>query len=575
MYLRAIEAGMKLITPDPRFTEVVRNSALWLQIRPGTDAALNLGIAHVLIEENLYDKEFVEKWCYGFEQLKERVKNYTPEKVEEITWVPADKIREAARTLANNKPQSVPLLNYGHTEPFSNSWGINRSRHILPALLGTVDEEAGETMPSKPKWRTLEDFDEPDIMPMGQRKKFLNTWKNHKFGMVGWEVQELIGQAQTRGYWKGNPYLGCTEVHGYLMTPWNLVTRSVLEGKPYPIKAFIGHQGSALRCGPNQKQALEALKQIEFYVNMDTSVMTPDAMMADYVLPAASTAERPMVDLMISNASEMIFNASADAVIPKKIPGLWDHKEDYEMWREFTKAIKGQKWIDEHWPQKNYYEHYEWVFKPAGMTLKEVAEKTPILPILEPRRYALPDSETGEPRGFGTPSGKVELYSTIAEKVGCDPMGNHTDPAASPYSTPDIAAEYPFILTTGARHGEMFHGELFEISMARKIRPDPIVQIHPMAARQLGIAEHDWVWIETPTGKIRMRAKHYEGLDPKVIACEHGWWFPEESGELPNLFGVSRSNASVLVDDDPLHCDPATSVWANKAMLCKVYKAPF
>jgi anaerobic selenocysteine-containing dehydrogenase len=174
--------------------------------------------------------------------------------------------------------------------------------------------------------------------------------------------------------------------------------------------------------------------------------------------------------------------------------------------------------------------------------------------------------------GFGTPTGKVELYSTIFEKWGYDPLPHYEEPKESPLSTPELAKEYPLMLITGGRFQPYFHSEHRQIESIRKRRPEPLVQIHPETAKKLGIEDGDWVWIETPRGRVRQKCTYFDGIHPQVVHGEHGWWFPEIPGEAPWLGGVWESNINVVVDDDPNRCNPISGGWPLKTALCKVYK---
>jgi anaerobic selenocysteine-containing dehydrogenase len=102
---------------------------------------------------------------------------------------------------------------------------------------------------------------------------------------------------------------------------------------------------------------------------------------------------------------------------------------------------------------------------------------------------------------------------------------------------------------------------------------DPIVQIHPNTAKQLGIQEGDWVWIESPRGRIQQKYRPFLGMDARVVHVQHGWWFPEEEGAEPSLHGVWKSNCNVLTNDDPDICNEVSGGWPLRAFLCKVYKA--
>ncbi|MCX6013445.1 MAG: hypothetical protein NTV30_08590 [Chloroflexi bacterium] len=179
-----------------------------------------------------------------------------------------------------------------------------------------------------------------------------------------------------------------------------------------------------------------------------------------------------------------------------------------------------------------------------------------------------------ERRGFfATNTGKAELASTIIQKLGHDPLPRFEEPPESPFSQPELAKEYPYILITGARFRPMFHSEWRQIDSIRRKRPYPQVQMNPETGKKLEINDGDWVWIETPRGRIRQKCQYFESLDPRVINCEHGWWFPELPGEEPWLHGVWESNANVLTDDDPDHCGKIHGGWPLRTALCKVYKA--
>jgi anaerobic selenocysteine-containing dehydrogenase len=177
-----------------------------------------------------------------------------------------------------------------------------------------------------------------------------------------------------------------------------------------------------------------------------------------------------------------------------------------------------------------------------------------------------------EKYGFATPTGKVELYSTLFEKLGYDPLPGYEEPAESPFSAPDLAKEYPLVLATGGRIKHFYHSEFRQIKSKRKLHPDPLLQIHPDTARGLGIADRDLVYVETRLGRVQFMAQLFDGIDPRVVHAEHSWWFPEEPGEEPSLFGVWKSNVNVLIDDDPDHCDQICGGWPH-AGICKVYKA--
>jgi len=179
-----------------------------------------------------------------------------------------------------------------------------------------------------------------------------------------------------------------------------------------------------------------------------------------------------------------------------------------------------------------------------------------------------------EKSGFATATGKIELCSKTLEALGYDPLPQYQEPPESPCSLPAVARDYPFILITGGRHLPFYHSEHRQVPSMRKMHPDPIVQLHPDTAAGLGIKEGDWVWIESPRGRITQKARLFDGLDPRVVHVQHGWWCPEQEGAEPSLHGVWKSNCNVLTDDDPDICNPISGGWPLRTLLCRVTKAP-
>jgi anaerobic selenocysteine-containing dehydrogenase len=163
------------------------------------------------------------------------------------------------------------------------------------------------------------------------------------------------------------------------------------------------------------------------------------------------------------------------------------------------------------------------------------------------------------------------LYSTVKEKLGYDPLPKFEEPYESPLSKPEIAKEYPYILITGGRFLPYFHSEHRQVDSFRKKYPYPVVELNPSTAKENNIVEGDWVWIDTPRGRVMQKCKYDENIDPRVVHAQHGWWYPELPGEEPWLHGVWISNINVCTDDGLEHCDEAGS-WPLRTMLCKVYK---
>jgi thiosulfate reductase / polysulfide reductase chain A len=161
----------------------------------------------------------------------------------------------------------------------------------------------------------------------------------------------------------------------------------------------------------------------------------------------------------------------------------------------------------------------------------------------------------------------VELSCSMLLSEGYDPLPHYVEPPETPISQPELAEKYPLVLTTGGRSQYFFLSEYRQIDALRKKHPYPRVQIHPKTAKHYRIKEGDWVWIESPRGRIKQVARITDGIDPRVVNVEHGWWYPEdpEPGH-----GMWKSNANVLTSMDPPY-DPAMGTYQLRALLCKIY----
>ena len=542
----ATKRGTKLIVVDPRFTKTAEMADLWLQIRPGTDAALMLGWLKIIVDEELYDKDFVEKWTVGFDRLKERITDYPPERVSKITWIPRDKIVESARIYATTKPAAL-TWGLGCDKQGVNLSNVARARSILRAITGNLDAKGGDLIGlSGPLGKVVSDVEMElnEMLPSDQRRKQLGGDKYSLLSYPGWERTSEAAGKMPPTYMKP-PTAGMT-AQANPRTVW----QAVIEGNPYPVKGMIVLAGNPLLSLASTESVHSALKRLELLVVMDY-YMTPTAELADYVLPAASTLER----------SDIATAGPRVLACPKALEPLYERRNDYEFWRELGLRLD-QK---EYWPWQTAEELCDYRLKPLDITFKELVEKYEIFASHEDKKY--------EKYGFGTPSGKVELYSTIFEELDYDPLPSYIEPPETPISVPTIAKDYPLILNTGGRFLPMYHSELRQIRSAREIIPDPIIDIHPETARELDIANDDWVWVETQRGRIKQRARLTGGVHPRMVHVQHGWWFPETSGEDPGLHGVWESNANVLCTDDPEYCSKEIGAWPDTAILCKVYRA--
>jgi anaerobic selenocysteine-containing dehydrogenase len=514
----------KLIVIDPRCTPLAAQADMWFRIRPGTDAALILGMLHTVISEELYDKAFVEKYCHGFDKLKEHVKAYPPEKVAEITWLSATKIKEAARLFAETKPATVH--HRVAVEQNLSSTQVARALVILAAITGNLGVKGG------------------------------NLFSTHVPGFVG--TGEVIGSCKlpletVKGRLGSDEYpLVSGPKPLFLFVHAALAAKAMLYGEPYPLKALFVAGGNPVVNMQNTRRTWEAFKSLELLVVADF-FMTPTTELADYVLPATTWLERDeCCDIQYMNCI---------AARQKVVEPLFESRDDVQMVIDLVKRIPwaNRKYI----PWESVEEFNDFRVKGMGMTFEEFKEKGYVTVDPQYKQY--------EKKGFGTPTGKAEIYSTIFEKYGYDPLPTYTEPRESPFSSPELMKDYPYILITGGRTIEYYHSSGRQIKPLRKRLPDPEIEVHPDAAQRENIEEGDWVWVETPQVKgerVKLKVKFAPGLDPRVVHAHHGWWFPENPA--PD-HGCFESNIDVVLSDDPPREKICGSV-PTRGTLCKIYK---
>jgi anaerobic selenocysteine-containing dehydrogenase len=202
---------------------------------------------------------------------------------------------------------------------------------------------------------------------------------------------------------------------------------------------------------------------------------------------------------------------------------------------------------------------------PLGLSYEEYVNRGCLISEKKYHKY--------EETGFATPTGKVELYATVLEQLGYDPLPHYEEPPESPVRTPELLKAYPLILTTGSKFMPMFHSEHRQPGVGlRERHPDPLAHIHPETAGQHDIQDGNWIYVETARGRIKLKADVTESILQGVVDIEASWWFPEKEAAAPSLFGALESNANVLTIDDPDACDPMTGSWCNRGLLCKIYK---
>ncbi len=534
--IESMKRGTQLITIDPRLTWIAAQSKYWLRLRPGTDGALALGWLNVIINEDLYDHEFVDKWTYGFEQLKERVQEYTPERVAEICWLDKDLIIESARFYATSKPASM-------------QWGlaIDCAQAGVPAALA-ISCLVGIT-------GNIE-------VPGGNIFMDESCGLNFSSRSGDWELtQEMLEKRLGR-----EEYI-MTRVGFSPESNPDTVLKCIETGKPRPIRMLWMYGGNSLaNMGQDAPRLYRAFRKLDFFVVVDL-FMTPTIMAsADMVLPCAMSPERNSVRVWFDPARSIT-----------KCSQFYEAKSDPTIMVELGKYLAPDKWPE--WVNDDR-DYMNWRLQRDDVRTEDGELVT--MDILEnhyhgmwyqPFRYHKHEKgllrKDGQP-GFATPTGRYELYCTTLASVGEDPLPYYEEPPTSPISTPELYEKYPFILTTGARSYEFFHSEWRQPeTISRELHPVPQFWIHPDKAAELGICEGQWCWIENQMGKMKQTAHLDSTIDPRIISTEHGWWFPERMGEEPELFGVFDCNPNNLLPQE--ECGRVGLGAPIKCALCTVY----
>jgi anaerobic selenocysteine-containing dehydrogenase len=454
----------------------------------------------------------VDKHVHGWDAFKERVKEYPLERVEEITWVKQDLIREAARMYATTKPAA---LHWGvPTEQNINCTDCTRLMTGLMAVTGNLDVPGGNVLAVPPPVRVVSEFGRHRDLPREQWQKRL-----------GGEQYKLASRVA-------------------LITPkpaWD----AILTGKPYPVKAGLFCGSNPVITRANAKEVYEALQKLDFLAVIDF-FLTPTAELADVFLPAATWLEQNYVGDFWKRHGYVVARQKA-----VEIGECW---QDHKIFQELGKRMgQEEDWWD------TVEDALDYMLEPSGLTWDQFKEMGYLKGEMEYRKY--------EERGFSTPTRKVELYSTVLEKWGRDPLPRYREIPESPVSRPDLLDRYPYILNAGLRIPTYFHSANRNLPWLREIRPDPIVEIHPETAKKHGIEDEQWVYIESPRGRIRQRVKLNDGIDPRVIVAEHGWWFPEL--EDPG-HGWDISNVNVLTDNAPEISDPVMGATNLRVLLCNI-----
>lgn len=530
-----MKMGSKLIVVDPQLTWIAAHAEYHLQLRPGTDAALAMAMCNVIIEEDLYDHEFVEKWVYGFDEFAACVAEWSPERAAEVCWVDAGVLREAARAFATHSPSSALWGLSIDTE--TNGVQAGHTFLAICALTGYMDVPGGITL--------------------ARPSSFTGKWRYETVNSVPDEVRAKRIKDQQGRY-------SCWDAAGPGPLPDVTLDWLEMDEPPTDFKMSYWFGTNPLACMSVQPMRWEkALDKLEFNVVQDV-FMNPSIMrLCDLVLPLSMSVEHEGIVMPHFGRNTHFLGAMNKAVEPL------DSKSDVEIMLELGRRLHPELWpweTPEQFFTEQLHTAYDWGFKKLQ---DDVVFQQPF----EYRKY-----ETGALRadgkpGFDTPTGLIELKASVYSVFGEEPLPYFKEPELSPYSdaiSDEVKEEFPLVLTTGGRHISMFHSEHRQIPSMRALNPWPLITIHPETAAAHGIAEGDWVAIENPLGRCIQKACIRPVVDPRVVHAQHAWWYPEQSGEAPNLFGLYKSNINSLIPHESVGVTGYGAPYKN--IICKIYK---
>jgi anaerobic selenocysteine-containing dehydrogenase len=599
--VEAKKRGMRLIVIDPRHVGLAGKADVWLRVRPGTDGALALGLANLMIQNGWYDAEFMRAWSNGpllvradtgrmltardltpdggerhylawdataarpvvydpstgrydgdtakltlegeyrittvqgkvvcqpaFALYAALCRRYPPEVVETTCWIPRSQMEEAARLIWQARPVSYYAWS-GH-EHHANVTQTARAMALLYALTGCFDAPGGNVLlPAVPSVPIT-----GGDLPAAQR------------------LAPALGAAERP--------LGPAREN--VITARELY-RAILEGTPYPVRGLIGFGANMLLSQADGNHGRMALAALDFYAHADL-FMTPTAALADVVLPVASAFEREALKIgfEISTEAQSLIQLR-QAVVPP--PG--EARADTEI----VFDLAGQLGLAAQFWDGDIEAAYRHQLAPSGVTLEALRawpEGVRVPLQVRHSKYAEPDAQ-GNPRGFATPSRRIEIYSETFLEHGYAPLPDFVEPAIGPVARPDLVTRFPLVLTC-AKPSLFCQSQHRALPSLRRRAPDPEVELHPEAARARWIAEGDWVLIETPEGSVRARAHLNANLDPRVVVGEHGWWqgCAELGAPAYDPFSREGANFNLLIGSDTV--DPISGTASHRAYLCEI-----
>lgn len=522
----ALARGAKLIVVDPRRSKTAELADFHLPIRYGTDAALALGWLNVIIGERLYDERFVAEQCIGFEDLRTRAAEYPPERVAAICGIDAELIRRTARVYAGAERAIIP---WGATcDMQANSTSVLLAQCALRAVCGYLNVSETVFGPSAGGGRCNAQVARYDRLAPDQRAK-----------QLGADAHPLLTFRAARLYDEANAALGVDYTPDILAescacVPPALFAAMRSEG-PYPVKAVIVAANNTVMSYAGQPGIIEGFMNQDLVVAFE-NWMTPTAQLADFVLPGDMWAERDVLGSPYDMAP--LFTVSQ---------AIHDPVAECKSWFFVVRGLAQRLGFADEFPWEDERAYFDWRLEGTGLTWNEACAAAP-KPIL--RRPAAPGC-------FITPSGKVELRSSVLEALEFDPLPSYAKPA-DPGAAAAEPGIYPYTLFAGLREGKSYNTCLRQIASLRKDNPEPLVLINPADAATESIEGGDQCEVASAYGSVRLIARLDPAQPQGTLRVPHGWWKPETApGLAAGLSCANLHNDGMLFPDVDWNLDPA------------------
>ena len=463
-----LKKGAKLVVIDPKKIPLADRADMYLRIRPGTDGAMALAMINVIINENLTDRDFIEKYTIGFDKLVPHIQKYTPEWAEKITWVAAADIRKLARLFAKTRGAGI-YQGTNTQDQTANGTQNSRAFSILQIITGNINIPGGWVV-------------SPRLA----------------LGNVGLSVTgEPLGADQYPLFY---------EVWGR-KSPYGIVT-CVPESVPDKIKAFMVIGGDPAISMADSNAFKDAFKRLELLVVHDL-FLTETAALAHYVLPACSHLEKWGVAYTYN-----VCHCLPYLMLRKK--AIEPLNECWSEWKLYTELAK-KLGMGDQFPWQSEEELVTFELGPSGITFNQLLQEKPEGAFYQQKAYGMKETS------FSTPTKHIEIYSDALANVGFDPLPTYLEPYRSPLSTPELLEKYPLILSTGNRNRYYTHGQFRKVKSLQEENPQPLAEIGPQTARRFGISDGDNITIETNKGVVRMKARVEERVAEGVVLIPHGW----------------------------------------------------